>query len=326
MKPTIFIGSSTEGKPYAEAVLRGLSAIGDCHLWSQGVFEPGGTIQSSLLSTIAKSDFVVIVLTPDDSTIVRGELHLTPRDNLIFEAGLGFGLVHPTRTLLIPAHNSALKNPSDLGGFNFVDAFEMNATDPDIALAGAVSQVRKRVQSMGRRQTLQMSGGKEELAKSAIDLISSATRNVVMFGRDLSWAEFYVPAIADRKKNGVSIEVFSDLASKDAAKLNAAKLTGAGAKVYYCKIDPGIKLTLIDHHEDKVSRFMISYKERLNMSARPYGNNGDNFAYIYEIHDATASPLLWKSLLRLHISLKNEASPSKDRRIQKRISRQISRR
>jgi|JI10StandDraft_1071094.scaffolds.fasta_scaffold221797_2 hypothetical protein len=321
MKPKVFIGSSTEGKPYAEAVLRGLAAIAECQLWSQGVFEAGGTIQNSLLSAIAKSDFVVIVLTPDDSTIVRGESYLTPRDNLVFEAGLGFGLVHPTRTLLIPARSKAMKQPSDLAGYNFVDAFEPNPSNTDTAIAGAVAQVRHKIQSMGRRQTLQMSGGKDELAKSAIDLISSASRNVVMFGRDLSWAELYVPAISDRKSNGVSIEIFSDLASKDAAKANAAKLSAAGAKVYYCKVDPGIKLTLIDYHEDKVSRFMISYKERLSMSAHPHGYNGDNFAYTYEIHDATASPLLWKSLLRLHVSLKNEASPSQDRRVTKRSIR-----
>jgi Predicted nucleotide-binding protein containing TIR-like domain len=326
MKPTIFIGSSTEGKPYAEAVLRGLAAVGNCLLWSQGVFEAGGMIQSSLLTAISKSDFVVIVLTPDDSSIIRGESHLTPRDNLIFEAGLGFGLVHPTRTLLIPTRNTSLKSPSDLAGFNFVDAFEMNASDPDTATAGAVSQVRKRVQSMGRKQTLQMSGGKDQLAKSAIELISSASRNVVMFGRDLSWADLYVPSIADRKKNGVAIEVFSDNASRTAAKANAAKLTAAGAKVFYCKVDPGIKLTLIDHHEDKVSRFMISYKERLSLSAHPHGEDGDNFGYTYEIHDATASPLLWKSLLRLHVSLRNEASPSQSRKPTKRVSRKPIRR
>ena len=63
----LFVGSSSEGREVAhnlQAVLEG-RAVCEVEVWDQGVFEPSGYALDSLLDVAARSDFAVLVASPE---------------------------------------------------------------------------------------------------------------------------------------------------------------------------------------------------------------------------------------------------------------------
>lgn len=307
MKPRVFVGSSSEGKIYADAVVELLGDIAICQAWHQGLFEIGGNAQSSLIRELSDSDFSIIILTADDESTCRGMGYLTPRDNLIFEAGISFGTIDPTRTFVIPQKIPNLKIPTDLAGFTFAQSFDANLP-ANQSLAPAIAQIRRRISELNRRPIQHYCGGKDRLVDSAIELLQSAGKNIILFGRDLSWAERYADTIRKQVDKGVRTEVFSDKSCRRTVRSNAKILYEAGAKIHYCETDPRIKLTLIDHEAIDVCQFMISFKER----NRSYPQDGaDQFLYRYTIHDAKDSLALWHTLIRLYESLRKESVQSR---------------
>ena len=312
MKPRIFVGSTAEYKKFAEAVKTLLDSDADCDLWHQGVFEIGGNTQTSLVQEFSVCDFAVVILSGDDLTPQsKGKKFLSPRDNLIFEAGISFGAIHPTRTFLIPDNSTNLKIPTDCAGFTFTQPFDGSSDDALVAMRPSVEQIRQRMLELGRKPIQHYSGRLDSLAAAANMLINSADHTVVLFGSDLSWASRYVNTIREKVVAGVDVEVFSDKPSRSKAKDNAKILTDVGATVYYCDADPKIRLTLIDHKSVSVCQFMISFKKR---NRSPLADAENRFLYRYTIYDADQEQALWCTLVRLYESLKNEARRSNARK------------
>jgi predicted nucleotide-binding protein len=118
-QPAIFIGSTVEGLPIAREIQAGFSHDPFVpKVWEKGIFSPGATPIEDLVRTASESDFCVIVVTPDDKVISRGESNEAPRDNVIFELGLFVGSIGRDRTLMVMPRNTNLKIPSDLLGVN----------------------------------------------------------------------------------------------------------------------------------------------------------------------------------------------------------------
>lgn len=300
MKPTIFIGSSFEGKKYAEALEKGLLDIGVCHRWDKGVFEVSGNFQKSLINGIRDADFVIIILTADDSTHSRDKDYLSPRDNLVFESGLGFGIVGAERTFLIPEKpdkNKEVKIPSDLLGFTFTRSIDVSLESSE-AIKGALFQIKERIEELGCKSVYRIRTNKQILEKASIELIESADRYIVMFGRDLSWANTYKESLEKKISDGIKVEVFAEKPASPGARESAELLRNIGVDMHYSDKDHGIKLTLIDHHDQNCSRFLLAFKERANIGARK------QFIYHCEIHNAKESWVMWNSFLRLYESLK----------------------
>lgn len=115
VKPSLFIGSSTEGLDFARAVRGRLAATAEVTLWDEGFFELGSTFLENLVTALGRFDFAVLVLTPDDLVTSRAVESFGPRDNLLFELGLFMGRLGRSRTfVLMPA--TGLKLPTDLSG------------------------------------------------------------------------------------------------------------------------------------------------------------------------------------------------------------------
>lgn len=115
--PHVFIGSSAESLRYAETIQTGLyreKCVAE--VWTQNVFEASAGTLEALEEKAANSDFAVLVLCPDDLAIVRGQEHVVPRDNVIFELGLFMGALGRNRTYMVVPHNRPTKLPSDLLG------------------------------------------------------------------------------------------------------------------------------------------------------------------------------------------------------------------
>jgi len=115
-KPTIFVGSSTEGIEFARAIRSLLRDDAQLTLWNEGFFGVGNVFIDTLISALPRFDFAVLVLTPDDLVSSRNVETFGPRDNLLFELGLFMGRLGRARTFIVHQADIRMKIPSDLSG------------------------------------------------------------------------------------------------------------------------------------------------------------------------------------------------------------------
>lgn len=149
-KPSLFIGSSTEGLDFARAVRTLLSDVAETTLWNDGVFTLGRTFIESLISAVSRFDFAALILTPDDQMVVRNDETLGPRDNIVFELGLFMGRLGRERTFIVRPVSGPLKIPSDLAGIS-VAAFDWPRSDGNYraALGPASDLMREAIRDLG---------------------------------------------------------------------------------------------------------------------------------------------------------------------------------
>ena len=120
MKPTLFVGSSSESLPLAEAVQTSLRHVADVTLWNQGVFRLSETALDSLLARSRFHDYTVFVLGTDDLILMRDSLYNVARDNVIFELGLFTSTLGPKRCFfMVPTGGTDFHVPLDLAGITF---------------------------------------------------------------------------------------------------------------------------------------------------------------------------------------------------------------
>ncbi|MBF0563975.1 MAG: nucleotide-binding protein [Nitrospirae bacterium] len=137
-KPTVFIGSSTEGLEIARAVEWHLTKDAEVTLWSHGVFGLGDGTLEALVSSLDQFDFGVLILTPDDLIESQGQRYNSPRDNVLIELGLFLGNKGRKRTFVLCEVDAELKIPSDLAG---VKLAKFSKTRTDNNMRAAVSPV-----------------------------------------------------------------------------------------------------------------------------------------------------------------------------------------
>jgi predicted nucleotide-binding protein len=68
-KPSLFIGSSTEGLEAARAIKIQLDDDADVELWNEGVFALGQSTLESMTQALNRFDFAILVLTADDTNV-----------------------------------------------------------------------------------------------------------------------------------------------------------------------------------------------------------------------------------------------------------------
>lgn len=115
-EPSVFIGSSTEGLEFARAIRTNLKGDAEVTLWNEGFFTIGSTFIETLVNSLPRFDFAVLVLSPDDLINSRKDEKLGPRDNIIFELGLFMGRLGRSRTFVVNQANANIKIPTDLSG------------------------------------------------------------------------------------------------------------------------------------------------------------------------------------------------------------------
>jgi predicted nucleotide-binding protein len=146
-KPRLFIGSSSEGRKFADFIQLDLSKDVECTVWTQGMFQPSMTNFETLVNGVSNFDFAVIVMTADDIQIKRGVESRMPRDNLLFELGLFTGHLTRSRTFIAcPSDERPIEFPSDFDGVTRM-TFESKRSDNSTAAAvGPVcTQLRERM-------------------------------------------------------------------------------------------------------------------------------------------------------------------------------------
>jgi CBS domain-containing protein len=183
MKPRIFLGSSGQQEKLLQALTRGLQDIADVDPWTT-VFNPGVSTLDRLVELTREVDFAAFVFAQDDWTTkgaspdaVSGQA--SPRDNVVFEAGLFGGVLGIRRTFIL--HANGAKLPTDLLGLTSI-RYEPDATPAIVRQIN--QQLRKAIDAEGRISRLegdwwQLSlTARTELEPSAVSLLTIVTRAV----------------------------------------------------------------------------------------------------------------------------------------------------
>ena len=156
LRASVFIGSSAEGLPVAEAIQVNLDYACEVTIWSQGIFGLSGGTLESLVDKLESFDFAILVLTPDDVEISRGESKQAPRDNVLLELGMFIGALGRKRSFIVYDRGKELKIPSDLAGVTPA-TFQLHADNNlQASLGAATTLIKGAIQQQGRR-TLKIS-------------------------------------------------------------------------------------------------------------------------------------------------------------------------
>src|SRR5947199_7593533 len=119
-KPRIFLGSSGQQEKLVQALTRGLEDVARVEPWTTS-FNPGTTTLERLIELTREVDFAAFVFARDDWTTNAPDTQggeASPRDNVVFEAGLFGGVLGMRRTFIL--HANGAKLPSDLLGLTCV--------------------------------------------------------------------------------------------------------------------------------------------------------------------------------------------------------------
>jgi predicted nucleotide-binding protein with TIR-like domain len=149
-KPRIFLGSSGKQEKLLQALTRGLEDVAQVQPWTTS-FNPGITTLERLLELTREVDFAAFVFAHDDWTTQSPQVlpapesgQASPRDNVVFEAGLFGGTLGMRRTFILHANGSKL--PSDLLGLTCV---RYEATTPT-AVRVINQKLRQAIETEGR--------------------------------------------------------------------------------------------------------------------------------------------------------------------------------
>jgi hypothetical protein len=151
MKPRIFLGSSGKQAELLDGITRGLEDVADVEPWTT-TFNPGRSTLDRLVELSQEVDFAAFVFARDDwtTTDASEDGQASPRDNVVFEAGLFGGALGIRRTFILHANDSKL--PSDLLGLTCV-RYDPAASAEEVS--AITEKLRKAIETEGRRGLLE---------------------------------------------------------------------------------------------------------------------------------------------------------------------------
>ena len=154
-KPRIFLGSSGKQEKLLQALTRGLEEVAHVEPWTTS-FNPGTTTLERLVELAHQVDFAAFAFARDDWTTISPPAtpsaesgQASPRDNVVFEAGLFGGVLGMRRTFIL--HASGSKLPSDLLGLTSIRYGEATVVEMRIVN----QKLRKAIEHEGRRAQIE---------------------------------------------------------------------------------------------------------------------------------------------------------------------------
>jgi len=154
-RPSVFVGSSSEGRRVADHIQVLLDDDCEVEIWSQGAFGLGESSLASLVGALNRFDFAILVVTADDVVTIRGETHDAPRDNVLFELGLFMGALGPARTFIVTNRDHPPKLPSDLAGVTRAEFAQHSSGNLEAALGAPCTRIREAITRLGGRDLSQ---------------------------------------------------------------------------------------------------------------------------------------------------------------------------
>ena len=152
-KPRIFLGSSGKQAELLQALTSGLTDVAHVEAWTT-VFNPGVGTLERLVELTREVDFAAFIFAQDDWTAVgtpsRDNAQASPRDNVVFEAGLFGGVLGMRRTFIL--HANGAKLPTDLLGLTCV-RYDGATTDAEIE--SICQKIRDAIENEGRAKRIE---------------------------------------------------------------------------------------------------------------------------------------------------------------------------
>jgi hypothetical protein len=191
-KPRIFLGSSGQQAELLEAITHGLEDVADVEPWTT-TFNPGRSTLDRLVELSQEVDFAAFVFAQDDWTTTEASEsgEASPRDNVVFEAGLFGGALGIRRTFILHANGSKL--PTDLLGLTSV-RYDPAAGSEEVRAIN--DKLRKAIETEGHRGPVvglwwqlsqTMRSEKEPSAVSLLRITRDRDGSLNLLGR--SWRE-----------------------------------------------------------------------------------------------------------------------------------------
>ena len=144
---------------------------------------------------------------------------------------------------------------------------------------------------------------KEELIKVARQHIESATKKIIFFSNDLSWASDYADAIRGRISSKCTVVVVHKKSTDEKVMRNSAMLQLLGAKIVELEEDHLLRATLIDPDDILNAKLFVAHKKRKPGSAIPLpsGESGTDRDFHYEcaVYQNGADKILIRSLVQI---------------------------
>jgi hypothetical protein len=182
-KPRIFLGSSGKQAKLLQALTRGLEDLAHVEPWTTS-FNPGTTTLGRLLELSREVDFAAFVFARDDWTsndqAAPGSPdagQASPRDNVVFEAGLFGGVLGMRRTFIL--HAGGAKLPSDLLGLTCV-RYGDAATAAEIKVIK--QKLRTAIESEGRAARVE--GLWWQFSQTALSSVEPSAVSLLRISRD----------------------------------------------------------------------------------------------------------------------------------------------
>lgn len=152
-RPSVFVGSSSEGLNVARNIQALLDRESEVKLWDQGVFGLSSGTLESLVLALDEFDFAILVLTPDDMILSRGEERPSARDNVLFELGLFMGALGRPRTFVVYDRTAKMQLPSDLAGVTAATYEPHSDGNLRAALGAPSTDILERIRKLGFRES-----------------------------------------------------------------------------------------------------------------------------------------------------------------------------
>jgi hypothetical protein len=196
-KPRIFLGSSGKQAKLLQALTRGVEDVAHVEPWTTS-FNPGTTTLERLVELAHEVDFAAFVFARDDwtSTNVAASPpseagQASPRDNVVFEAGLFGGALGMRRTFIL--HANGAKLPTDLLGLTSIrygdaaTAAEMRAINQKLRTAIESSGRMARIEGCWWQYSLTERTAREPSAVSLLRIARDRNGALEVTGR--GWKE-----------------------------------------------------------------------------------------------------------------------------------------
>ncbi|MEJ2308388.1 MAG: nucleotide-binding protein [Gammaproteobacteria bacterium] len=142
-QPRIFIGSASETIGIVDALESQLREVAHIDRWDVDVFRPGHFTLEELTRMLSEVDFAIFVLGQEDRTQSRGTVTPSPRDNVLFEAGLFTSVLGRERVLYV-VDKQGTKIPSDWAGLGYLLFDDSEERERD-KVYDAVRTIRKQI-------------------------------------------------------------------------------------------------------------------------------------------------------------------------------------
>jgi len=152
-KPRIFLGSSGKQADLLQALTQGLADVAHVEAWTT-VFNPGVGTLERLVELTREVDFAAFIFAQDDWTSVGAPApdaaQASPRDNVVFEAGLFGGVLGMRRTFIL--HANGAKLPTDLLGLTCV---RYDGATAEAEVESICQKLRGAIENEGRAKQIE---------------------------------------------------------------------------------------------------------------------------------------------------------------------------